>query len=356
MSILYIHIPFCLKKCPYCDFFSIPGADQRLKDEYTGSLIKELHSKERYLGKRISTVYFGGGSPLLLGINNLERIMTELRPRLNKNCEVTLELNPEHLCKTRAVKKSIKELGINRVSLGIQTTDQNILRRIKRHLKIRSTLNDINWFKKNGVDVSLDFMFGLTGQNISDLKKDLAFIKKAKPHHVSFYMFTVDEDYEHHELCPDEDIIIKMFKIINRDLTSLGFEHYEVSNFALPGKQSKHNKAYWEYKQYIGLGAGAHSFIKSMKKRYWNNKDINGYIDEPNGCFGFEELDAHKIRTEKIMLGLRLLKEGVNKNLVDPKKMSELLKQKLIKKHGKNILVSPGSVPMINEIIERLVP
>lgn len=345
-----------MKKCPYCDFFSVTKASQSLKNEYSNSVVRELTIKQKYIGSKIDTIYFGGGSPLLLGTKNLKKIMNELSKKVHKKTEVTIELNPEHLELVHNARSSIRALGFNRVSIGIQTTDQDILKLIKRRLDQRSIKDHVQWFKDNHIDVSLDFMFGLPTQNLAKLKKDLLFIKSSMPQHVSFYMFTVSSDYEHYPLCPNDEEITKMFKLIHSELNKLGYEHYEVSNFAVPGKQSKHNSAYWEYKQYVGIGAGAHSFIKSKKTRCWNKNNIKDYIKDPGSPFGAEVIDQDQMITERIMLGLRLLKKGVRRDFVEQSSLPELISKKMIIEHKNNILIAPGSIPLMNEIIERLLP
>jgi len=355
VSTLYIHIPFCNKKCPYCDFFSIAGLSSKTKTQYTSALLKELKSNKDILKTNVKTLYFGGGSPVLLGMNNLEIIIKKIKPLLNKKAEVTIEVNPDQLENKKTINKHLKKLGITRISIGVQTIKKDILTLIERKYDLSNLVKNIHWFKDNKIDVSLDFMFALPRQRIKDLKQDLDFIEKEKPHHVSFYMFTPPERYKHTNLCPDEKETEKMFALIHSRLLKIGYSHYEVSNFALKNKESKHNSVYWNYTSYLGLGSGAHSFLKEKSMRKWNRKDINYYIKHPNSSYDFEILDKEKTRAEKIMLGLRLLNKGMGANLVDKKLLSQLIKGNFVSKQNNMIKINLKALPIMDEIIRVLI-
>jgi oxygen-independent coproporphyrinogen III oxidase len=356
MSTLYIHIPFCKKKCPYCDFFSITEHNEKTKDMYTKALLKEFKNNLKNIDGPIKTLYFGGGSPLLLGIKNLEKIIKVIRPFIKKDAEITIELNPEHIENNVAVMVDLKQLGFTRISIGVQTTNKGLLRLIERHYSKKELINNIKWFKSNKIDVSLDFMFALPKQKISDLKLDIAFIKATRPHHVSFYMFTPPSRYKHSDLCPNDEDVNKMFFVIHKELSHQGYSHYEVSNFCLKDKESKHNIAYWDYTPYIGLGAGAHSFIKRSKTRRWNLCDVRSYINAPSTSFDSEVLDKEKIKVEKIMLGLRLLNKGIRASMVRKEQLPILLKNKLVTKHKDHIRINIKSLPIMDEIIKSIIP
>ena len=167
------------------------------------------------------------------------------------------------------------------------------------------------------------------------------------PEHVSFYMFTPPDRYKHKDLCPNEKLTEKMFYTVHQGMLKYGYTHYEVSNFAKKGKQSRHNSVYWRRQSYIGLGAGAHSFIKKGKTRKWNHPDINSYIKAPTGSFGFEILNKEQSRTEEIMLGLRLLNKGIKKDLLNKEKLKTLTEHKLLLVNKSRVTINVKSLSIM---------
>jgi oxygen-independent coproporphyrinogen III oxidase len=346
---LYIHIPFCQKKCPYCDFYSIATKDKNIKKEYLKALIKELNYYKNQVGFNLKTLYFGGGSPLTLGIDKLKILIKNLK--ITNKTEITIEINPEHLENTKNIIKSLKDIGFNRISIGVQTLKKSILKELKRFYNLEKLEQNIKEIKKLKINFSLDFMFGLPNQKIEDLKKDLNFVKKHKIKHVSFYLFTVS-DRKPYKL-PKEEIIQKMFKLIDKYLTKNKYVHYEVSNFAKYGFFSKHNLAYWSRKEYLGLGVGAHSFLN--KKRFWKIKNLKEYIKNPKKVKA-EKINKEKKDKEKIMLGLRLLEKGINKNLIkDLENLEYLKKYKLIKIIKNKVKINRQKTYLIDSIVEELI-
>ena len=271
---LYIHMPFCKRKCSYCDFYSISNVSADKKKAYTEAVIKEIQHFSDTLVKPLDTVYFGGGSPFMAGLDNLSSIINVISPYMDKNTEFSVELNPEHI----EGNNEIFDLGFNRVSLGVQTTDPGILKRIKREYNADVLSINIKALQDRGINLSLDFMFGLPGQDIKKLKNDIDFIKCKNPDHLSFYLFTLPKGHEMEAECAPEDLVDEMFMTIHNGLTPLGYDHYEVSNYAVKGKECRHNMAYWERRSYLGIGAAAHSFIKEKKLRSWHAKDVDSYI------------------------------------------------------------------------------
>ncbi len=354
MSILYIHLPFCNNKCPYCDFFSVPRLDSNIKDRYTDSLIMEFEHRKIELVDKLRTVYFGGGSPILLGSDNLIKLAKHIKYNFKDIEEITIEVNPEQIGNIHDFLELMLNIGINRVSIGVQTTNQRILKLIKRQLDEQKIKETIKLLRKNSIDTSIDMMFGLPSQSINDLEADLDSVIEQEPDHISFYMFTISESYEHYSICPSENIINDMFNKIHKRLSASGYTHYEVSNFCLPNKESKHNSAYWEYVSYTGLGAGAHSFLKDKRIRRWNKSDIGAYINDPISCYEVEDLDDDKIRREKIMLGLRLLKKGISEELLDTQVVKQLFDSGYIDRKNGRILINIKAVPIMDEIILKL--
>lgn len=355
---IYIHVPFCKKKCLYCDFYSIPVNvnEDDLFEEYAESLISELNYNSLYLkNKSVKTVYIGGGSPALLGFDNLERLFGSLNPYLDKGCECTIEMNPEHFV-SKDLIKDLNKIGINRVSIGVQSSIDRLLENIGRAYSKEQLIKNISVVEKLGMILSLDFMFALPGETKKDLASELKFIKSTNAHHLSYYMFTPAQKNEWTNL-PDDETISDMFKILHGGLEKTGYEHYEISNYAKAGFECRHNSAYWTRKSYLGIGAGAHGYFKEKKMRYWNIKDIRHYMDYENKMENFEILDKDAERSEEIMLGMRMLKKGVALNLVNKSKLGMLEERRLIvlDKESNNIKLGKDGMVLLNSVVESLI-
>lgn len=353
---LYVHFPFCKSKCPYCDFFSMATADQKTKDLYTSALIEEFEYLSKDLAQPVSSVYLGGGSPLMIGLENLSSFLKKLQKYISKGTEATIEINPEHLedeAFSSLVISLLKRSGVNRVSIGIQTTDTKTREYILRRFDINKLLALLELLKKDGFIVSFDFMFGLPHQTLELLNKDIDFIKRTRPYHVSMYLFTPPDRYTLTNKVPDEDVIEKMFYLTHDELGKLGYSHYEVSNYALDGHESVHNVAYWKRESYAGLGAGAHSFHKEKNIRSWHQKDIAAYIKEPRQVES-ENISKEMEYTETIMLGLRLLKVGVPISFFKDERFRELMEKGFLVKKGKNVIVPIKTIPVMDAIIKEL--
>lgn len=352
---IYIHIPFCKSKCPYCDFFSLPISSYDIKNKYTTAIINELEHKKNLMGFPLKTLYFGGGSPFMLGMDNLKKIMHKFKAYTDKKTEISIELNPEHLEKKQNnILKELESLGFNRISIGVQTINRRLLRKIERNYEKEELVKTINNIKRRKMNLSLDFMFGLPGQKIKDLKKDLDFVKRIIPEHLSFYLFTPPDKYKLIKECTEEELSCEMLNLISFELSNAGYRHYEVSNFCMGSNQCIHNMAYWQRRSYLGIGAGAHSFDKEKKIRTWNLKDIKKYIQSPNNSCEFEKLDKKNEINEKIFLGLRLLEKGVKKEILDKNKYRDFLKNNLVKESSKNLVVTKKGLPLLNYISSSL--
>lgn len=335
----------------------MPIADQPTKDLYTDSLIEELECHSTELARPVGSVYLGGGSPLMIGLGNLGRFLERIQKYLGKDTETTIEINPEHMedeiFSSRAIAL-FKKNGINRVSIGVQTTDADTRKYIARHFDMNKLLVLVARLKKEGFIVSFDFMFGLPHQTLPLLDKDIRFIKKNGPHHVSMYLFTPPEGYALTNELPDDDVIEKMFSLIHNELQKSGYSHYEISNYAQDTYESVHNIAYWKRASYIGLGAGAHSFYKQKRMRAWHQKDIAAYIKEPT-LTGSETIDGEMEYTETVMLGLRLLKTGVPVSLFRDERFKGLIDNGLLVQKGNNVVVPAKAIPVLDAIIKELV-
>ena len=324
----YIHIPFCRQKCHYCSFVSFP--DLSRKDEYIKTLKKEIFAK--YKGETLQTLYFGGGTPSLLSVDELKAILSLFN--LADNAEVTLEINPETV--DEKYLADLKKTRINRLSIGAQTFDDRILDIIGRKHKSKDVFRVVETIKKYGFNnISLDFIYGLPEQSLESFTNDLERTVELGIDHISLYGLKIDEGCYFYKNPPenigDEDLQADMYLKAVETLALLGFEHYEISNFAKNNKYSRHNVNYWECNEYYGFGVAAHGYIDGI--RYSNKKTLKEYLtgyttpDEQHTLSKQEKLE------ENIFLGLRLnkgidLTEINNKFKIDfEKKYSEILKK-----------------------------
>lgn len=320
---IYIHIPFCKKKCFYCDFVSYENKDNLIQEYIDAVCLEILQNAEILSEYNISTVYFGGGTPSLIKIEYIEKILNTLKLFVTNEKEIkeiTIEVNPNSASLDKLEK--YYNLGINRLSIGLQSTHDKILRNIGR----LHTFNDFKEVLKNAnavgfKNISVDLIYPLPGLNLSGFKETLNSVIKLKDEfnikHISVYNLEVHEntrlDFLLKEgfvsLC-NEDEEYKMREELNKRLQDNGFVKYEISNYAYPGFESKHNLCYWNQEKYIGFGVNASSFFNL--KRYRNTSNIDKYIDgiknNKNIVVETEELDKLSLMKEYIILKLRLSK------------------------------------------------
>ena len=320
---LYIHIPFCKSKCEYCDFFSVPCGNKCIPDEYVDALVQELDFRIKlYKVQQFSTVYIGGGTPSLLKITQLEKIMQKVLS-LGIPSEITMEVNPEDV--TEELLVAMNDLGINRISCGIQALNDEVLQSVKRRGCVESVFNKIELIKKswNGI-FSVDIISALPNQSKSDFLDGLKKIVSFEPEHISMYALTIEEStplgkkLQKGQLSYDFEAADEMW-IAGRDfLINSGYVHYEVSNFAKKGFDCEHNMAYWKLKNYIGIGAGAVGTIYSDRTVRWSNSTkLDLYIsfwnknlsdikmDELCNIQSVENIDFNIQVFEYFMMGLR---------------------------------------------------
>lgn len=317
---LYIHVPFCRYRCPYCSFYSTIYLNDDAKNQFVDALIKEIEIKNFLLSKKIKTIYLGGGTPSMLSINDLEKIFDKIliNHQLDKNAEISIEANPEDI--NKELVKGWQKIGINRVSLGVQNINEKHLQFLGRKHTKKQIINAIETLKNADFqNISLDFIIGLPEENIEDLKNNFQIILDYKIPHFSSYLLTIEEKTrlsslvkKHPEIIQDDDDTIKNISQWYLWVKNSGYEHYEVSNFALPSYQSIHNTSYWTQKNYIGIGPSAHSYIHPY--RLWNTSSLRTYnsiIKNDKLDFQYEILNEKNIFNEYIMTRLRL-KEGVD--------------------------------------------
>ena len=311
---IYIHIPFCVKKCNYCAFISYENADEYEK-LYVQSLCEEI-TQMTDTNNFIDTLYIGGGTPNILSLKSLEKIFSVLNDKFkfNKNPEITMEFNPK--LSNLDYFSEVKNIGVNRISLGAQSFDDKILKTLGRIHTSEDTLTTIEYIKNAGIEnYSLDLIYGVFGQDINILKNDLNNLKKLKPNHVSTYGLKIEkgtpfESFSKFNL-PDEDICAQMYMCICNELKDFGYIHYEISNFAQNGYESKHNMAYWQCKEYYGFGVAAHGYLNKI--RYKNTDNLKEYFCNPHKKEILSVNSDDDILEEKIFLGLRT-SDGVNFN------------------------------------------
>ena len=303
MKSLYIHIPFCKQKCLYCDFNSYSGKEN-LIEEYIIALKKEIQSYNFSANnEEYKTIYFGGGTPSILPPKYIKEIMDEVKC----DGEVTLELNPGTIDEEKL--KVYKESGINRLSIGLQASQNGILKEIGRIHTLEEFEQAFKMARKAGFDnINVDLMFGLPNQTLKDVEETLNYLIKINPEHISCYSLILhNEIFRNH---PSDEEEREMYYLIKKKLKEAGYEHYEISNFAKVGRESKHNLCYWNQGEYAGVGAGASSYIGG--KRYTNELSIEKYISKINlnkQWYTIEEIqDRESKMREYMILRLRLLK------------------------------------------------
>ena len=367
---LYIHIPFCIKKCAYCDFLSWSG-DKDQKEEYVRDLEQEIRSYKTFAADyQVSTVYFGGGTPSILETGQIERIMGALRQtfRIEKKAEITLEMNPGTARKEKL--KVYRQLGINRLSIGIQSVKNENLKLLGRIHTYEDFLESYHMAREAGFDnISGDLISSLPGQTLEEWKEELEILIRTPLEHLSVYQLIIEEGTEfyerygeHEELLPDEETSREIYLWTGEYLENQGFRQYEISNYARAGKESRHNLRYWERKDYLGLGLGAASMIRNM--RMSNTRDWKKYR---TGC-----RDPRKIREEVefleeprqieefMFLGLRKTRGvsrkefrrtfGKDLDLIYEKTLKKYLENGMLQESGDRIFLSEEGILLSNQI------
>lgn len=313
MAGVYIHIPFCKKRCIYCDFYSTTF--DALKDSYMDALKCELTQRRDYCGNEaVETIYFGGGTPSQLPPHRLQELIAQVEDNFptTKGMEITVELNPDDL--TEEYVHQLRQTDINRLSIGIQTFDEEKLRFLRRRHTAAAAIQAVERCQRAGyANISIDLIYGLPGENGAAWEKDLDTAIRLGVQHLSAYHLIYEEGTSLHRLLAehkveevDEDESLAQFETMNRKLRQAGFERYEISNFCKPGFHSRHNSSYWSGRKYIGCGPSAHSFDGAS--RQWNISDLREYIRriaDGENYFEKEILDADTQYNELIITSLR---------------------------------------------------
>lgn len=370
---IYVHIPFCKKKCNYCDFYSVKWDDES-ENKYIDAVINEINNYQSTLDDKyiVDTVYFGGGTPTIINPHNLRRILENIRStfEIDKDAEISMEANPNTL--TEENLKAYKEIGINRLSIGIQSLNDDILYKIGRIHNSREALEAIDRAKQFGFEnINADVMFNIPGQTTMDIEDTLNKIIEKNVKHISFYSLKLEKgtpmyvmEKNSKIIMPDEDEEREMYYAGRNVMEKNNLFQYEISNFAIKGYECKHNLKYWNQEEYIGIGPSAHSFLNSI--RYSNPSDLKLYCE--SGETNTFERKIQEILSEKdlifeyIMLRLRLT-EGLN--IVDFKnkfsvdfneayssQMDYLTKNKLLECKGNFVKLTQTGMDISNFVFE----
>ncbi|KYG70830.1 coproporphyrinogen III oxidase [Bdellovibrio bacteriovorus] len=278
---VYVHIPYCIQRCTYCDFATYEQSKILPPDQYVELLFKEIRQKHRYYTPQsLDTLYFGGGTPSLIPAPLIVSIIKELgrygfttRP----DTEITIEINPATINEDKL--KMYLDHGVNRFSVGAQTFDDRLLKMVHREHSAKQTLETLDLLRAHNLNFSFDILFALPSQTVAGLKNDVKIAIEQGAKHISPYCLTVPDGHPLSKGRPLDDEQVEMFDIIADELTAKGFKQYEISNFALPGFESRHNMLYWVDEPYWGLGLSAHSYSleSAWGTRYWNINSINEY-------------------------------------------------------------------------------
>ena len=340
---LYIHIPFCKQRCFYCDFPSYSGKE-RFKEDYVDALIEEIEKRAR--GYIIKTIFIGGGTPSYLEVNQIEKLLLAINKlNLHKDIEFSMECNPGVLFKEKLI--AMKNGGVNRISFGLQSTKDSLLKEVGRIHSYEEFLDNFKLARELGFkNINVDIMYGLPNQTVEDWKDTLETICNIKPEHISAYSLIIEEGTVFYNLyekgllkLPTEEMEREMDKLTKGVLKDHGYHQYEISNYSLDGKECEHNKVYWQLKDYIGLGTAASSYIDGTRIK--NIDNIEEYISKINS--GIEVYEEKYINSEEdeieefIFMGLRMNKGISIKEFEERFNMSvESIYEKVLEKNIKN--------------------
>ena len=374
MAGIYIHIPFCKSRCKYCDFFSTTHLEKRA--QYVAALLEEWRMRAHEVNGPIHTIYIGGGTPSMLDDSSLQMIIEAIRRESSLNStaiseplqgdeamlqEITMEANPGDITLERA--QAWRKMGINRLSIGVQSLDDELLQLIGRRHTAEQARKAVATAQAAGFDnISIDLMYALPSQTMEQWQKDVAEALQMGVQHISTYGLIYEEGtvlmtlLDHGVIeAVDEDTEMQMYDYLVEQLTANNFEHYEVSNFALPNRQSRHNSSYWNNTPYIGLGAGAHSYDGQV--RQWNISDLDTYIAQAMAHQlqpEKEVLSEEQRHTERVMLGMRT-NSGIGTEEIDRSKAQPYIAQGMLIEKDNRIVATTKGYHILNRIIEDLI-
>ncbi len=376
---IYIHIPFCLKKCAYCDFASSAPATIPA-DEYSECVTEEMRLVSDNLQlteKRVRSIYFGGGTPSLLSAENIGWVIDETRALFDvaPDAEITLEVNPKTVDERKL--REFRSVGVNRLSIGAQSFDDTMLHSLGRAHNSREAVEVYEAARAARFDnISVDIMFGIPGQSAKTLLDDLKALTDLEPEHISAYSLTVEEGTPLDGLVkagsvvvPSDDTLADMFSAVEKYLQKRGYKHYEISNYARPGKESIHNLNYWHYGNYLGFGAAAHSLVREEKAARWSNTAdheeymrnvVDGLLPEVSR----EWLEKPQQQNEFLIMGMRML-DGIKLERLTAEfgmaesdisaKFATLIDRSLLEKSITSLKLTKKGVLLLNDVLLELI-
>lgn len=356
---IYIHIPFCSSICSYCDFCKF-YYNEKLVSSYLDSLALEI--KNNYKGEVIETFYIGGGTPSSLSISELEKLFNSFEViNFSYNLEFTFECNVMDLTLEKLM--FLKEHGVNRLSIGVESFDDSVLEFLERNYNKKDIIERVELAKRYFDNINIDLMYAVPGEDIKVLKNDLEMFINLNVTHISTYSLIIEE---HTKLSInetnyiDDELDYKMYRLIHDTLTKNGYTHYEISNFSKDGYQSKHNLTYWRNLPYYGFGLGASGYIDNI--RYTNTRSLNKYLAS-NYILANEIIDDRLLASNYAILGFRTL-YGVSKkefsnlfgiDLIDYFKVDNLVKDNILLENEDNYCINPEYWYVLNEILVKFI-
>ena len=355
---IYVHIPFCVRKCRYCDFLSGP-ANEDVKENYVAALLNEIEENKEILKERqVETIFFGGGTPSILDGSKIIAIMEQIRKfaEISESAEISIEANPGTVTEEKILQW--KEAGINRISFGLQSADNEELKKLGRIHTWEAFVENYHLARKCGFEnINVDLMSALPGQTIETWKNTMERVISLNPEHISAYSLIIEEGtpfyeaYEDHpELLPSEEEERAMYYETKTFLAKMGYERYEISNYAKQGFECRHNLSYWERIDYLGLGLGAASLLGDIRKS--NQTDLAEYIQ---GNFSGEEEHLSEIHAmeEHFFLGLRKMQgvEWEHYRTQYEKLIEKLIGEGLLEKQGTKIRLTELGIDVSNYVL-----
>ena len=377
---LYVHIPFCVQKCKYCDFLSAP-ADDATKKRYVDALCKEIEGYKQLTKEyRLATIYFGGGTPSVLDVSFIEQILDAVKKSFFADmaaAEVTLEVNPGTASLEKL--KRYKELGINRLSIGVQSSKEDELKLLGRIHSFEEAKQTVLWAREAGfANLSLDLMSALPGQSLENYKENVEAILALNPEHISSYSLIVEEGTPFYNQyaegmpkeseLPDEETDRAMYAYTKERLAQAGYHRYEISNYAKQGYESRHNSSYWIGTEYLGIGLGASSLFTNA--RYHNETDLTRYLEDIEAGDDvrreIERLVPEEQMEEFMILGLRMMR-GISRaefqkrfgkpiETVYGSALKKLKRQGLLVLEGDTIALTDSGIDVSNQVFVEFVP
>jgi oxygen-independent coproporphyrinogen-3 oxidase len=376
---LYIHIPYCIKKCPYCDFNSYGVGNKIPGNLYTNSLLNEIDLyRDTIKNCNINSIFFGGGTPSLFFADNIDKIINKINDLsfINKDIEVTIEVNPKTADLDKL--KSYYRIGINRISLGVQSFSQRKLDFLGRLITPQDNIETINNINAAGIkNFNIDLMYGISNESLDEWNNDLKITIGFLPNHISAYCLTIESGTEFHKRLkngnlslPSDDYLSILIQHTSDYITSNGYKHYEISNYSLPGYESAHNTSYWRGQNYLGLGAGAHSHLKDHGTGKWgirfsNIKNPSRYMNMVDkgltAIDSYEELTRIQAFEDDLMMSIRLL-DGFNIEYMQTKynvefnitEMEYLFSDNYLIKRSNHICLDKNGVLLSDYLISKL--